>query len=60
MTSGTLARQSLLIAQSVPAKEIQERLGHSSYAITMDCYGHLYPAAKEQLRDALERAFHVV
>lgn len=32
---------SLAIEQGVPAKVIQERLGHASIAITMDVYGHL-------------------
>ena len=27
----------------LPAKVIQERLGHSSIVITMDVYGHLFP-----------------
>ena len=32
---------SLLIANGVPLKNIQEWLGHSSYKITADCYAHL-------------------
>ena len=32
---------SLLIANGVPLKSIQEWLGHSSYKITADCYAHL-------------------
>lgn len=27
----------------LPAKAVQERLGHSSIALTMDVYGHLFP-----------------
>jgi integrase len=27
----------------LPAKAVQERLGHSSIAVTMDIYGHLFP-----------------
>jgi integrase len=27
----------------LPAKEVQERLGHSSIIMTMDVYGHLFP-----------------
>ncbi len=48
---------SLLIAENVPPKAIQAHLGHASFAITMDRYGHLYPAAADATRDALERAF---
>lgn len=51
---------SLLIAQNVPPKVIQAHLGHRSFAITMDRYGHLYPEAAEQVADAMERAFRVV
>ncbi len=29
--------------QSLPAKVVQERLGHSSITMTMDAYGHLFP-----------------
>lgn len=46
---------SLLIAQNVPPKVIQQHLGHKSFAITMDRYGHLYPEASEQLAEALDR-----
>ncbi len=34
---------SLLIHRGVHPKVISERLGHSSIAITMDTYGHLFP-----------------
>jgi integrase len=27
----------------LPAKVVQERLGHSSIVMTMDTYGHLFP-----------------
>ncbi|MFZ0101266.1 MAG: site-specific integrase, partial [Pseudolabrys sp.] len=27
----------------LPAKLVQERLGHSSIVMTMDVYGHLFP-----------------
>jgi integrase len=27
----------------LPAKVVQERLGHSSIMMTMDVYGHLFP-----------------
>jgi integrase len=47
----------LLIAENTPPKAIQEHLRHACFAITMDRYGHLFPSASEQVRDALERAF---
>ena len=43
---------SLMLAAGVPAKVVQEQLGHSSIAITMDLYSHLMPGMK---RDASER-----
>ena len=27
----------------LPAKVVQERLGHSSITVTLDTYGHLFP-----------------
>ncbi|MGH2573133.1 MAG: tyrosine-type recombinase/integrase [Actinomycetota bacterium] len=41
---------SLLIAQGAHAKEIAERLGHSTVRLT---YGHLLPSLDERLRDGL-------
>jgi len=32
-----------------------ERLGHSSITVTLDRYGHLFPALDEALTDGLER-----
>jgi integrase len=48
---------SLLIAANVPPKVIQEHLGHASFAITMDRYGHLYPDTADAVREAMESAF---
>jgi integrase len=31
----------------LPAKLVQGRLGHSSIAVTLDTYGHLFPAADD-------------
>jgi len=38
----------------LPPKVVQERLGHSTLAMTMDTYGHLFPRGDdtEQLREA--------
>lgn len=47
----------LLIAANIPAKAIQAHLGHSSFAITMDRYGHLYPDAQDSVSAALSAAF---
>ena len=47
----------LLIAQGAHAKEIQERLGHSTIRLTFDRYGHLLPSLDERLRDGLEATF---
>jgi integrase len=49
---------SLLIAQGVHAKAIQERLGHSSIGITMDRYGHLMESAYAAVADALDVAYN--
>ena len=31
----------------LPAKVVQERLGHSSIMMTMDVYGHLFPRGED-------------
>ncbi len=38
----------------LPAKVVQERLGHSSIMMTMDVYGHLFPRVddSEELAEA--------
>lgn len=48
---------SLLIAQGTHPKVIQEHLGHSSIAITMDRYGHLYPSERSRVAAALDEVF---
>jgi integrase len=45
---------SLLIAQGAHPKAIQIHLGHSSIAVTMDRYGHLFPSDMEALAVALD------
>ncbi|MDV2476398.1 site-specific integrase [Rhodococcus zopfii] len=47
----------LLIAANVPAKAIQAHLGHSSFKITMDTYGHLYEDASDTVANAMNAAF---
>ena len=48
---------SLLIAHGVPPKAVQAHLGHATFAVTMDRYGHLYPGAADVTREALDEAF---
>lgn len=38
----------------LPAKTVQERLGHSSIVMTIDVYGHLFPRSDDgsELADA--------
>jgi len=44
----------LLIALGAHPKAIQERLDHSTINITLDRYGHLFPALDEALTERLE------
>jgi len=46
----------LAIAQGAHPKAVQERLGHSTVRLTLDCYGHLLPGLDERLCDDLEEA----
>jgi integrase len=46
---------SLLLAQGVSAKVIQETLGHSTIATTMDVYAHLMPSLRQDAADAMDR-----
>ena len=42
----------------LPAKVVQERLGHSNITMTLDTYGHLFPRADDRDElEAAERAF---
>jgi integrase len=46
----------LLISQGEHVKVISERLGHSSISITMDRYGHLFPALNRSAADHFDDA----
>lgn len=37
-------------------KVVQERLGHTSAAMTLDIYSHLWPADDDRTRSAVEAA----
>ncbi len=45
----------LAIAQGAHPKAIQERMGHASITITLDRYGHLFPALGRQVAEGLDR-----
>jgi integrase len=48
---------SLLLAQGVPMKQIQDWLGHSTFATTADIYSHLDFNSKQASADAISAAF---
>jgi integrase len=45
---------SLMLAQDVNPKVMQEVLGHSQLSMTMDLYSHLMPAAKKDAADRMD------
>lgn len=47
------AHASLLLLRGVPAKLVQERLGHSSIAMTLDIYSHIMPEMQRMAADTL-------
>ena len=47
----------LLIEAGRHIEEVKQYLGHSSIRVTSDRYGHLFPTAKEGMRESLEGAF---
>ena len=48
---------SLLLAQGIPMKSIQEWLGHSTFATTADTYSHLDFNSKQESAKAISAAF---
>ncbi len=47
----------LLLKMGVPAKVVQEILGHSSIVITMDVYSHILPGMQQSAMDQLDGLF---
>jgi len=47
----------LAIQTGAHPKAVQELLGHASVNITLDVYGHLFPAAHEDVAAGLDKAF---
>ncbi|MFW5415811.1 site-specific integrase [Nocardiopsis sp. CNT-189] len=50
---------SLLIARNVPGKRIQAWMGHASFSVTMDVYGHLYDDPEGAQSAAIDDALGV-
>jgi len=48
---------SLLLSLGVPAKLVQETLGHSTYQLTMDTYSHMIPALRNEVADRMDQIF---
>ncbi len=48
---------SLLLAQGVNPKVVQERLGHSQIAITLDTYSHVVPSLQRDAAKQLDGLF---
>jgi integrase len=46
---------SILIAQGVHPKAIQELLRHSSFQLTMDTYGHLFDEIERETADKMDQ-----
>jgi integrase len=51
------ASAALLIAQRAHPEAVKRHLGHSSIAVTMDRYGHLFPSESERLAESLDVVF---
>lgn len=47
----------LAIAEGAHPKAIQARMGHSSIQVTLDHYGHLFPALDEQIATGLDGTY---
>lgn len=45
-----------MLARNVPAKVVQERLGHSSVMVTLDIYSHVSPGMQRDAAEDLARA----
>lgn len=50
----------LAIAEGAHPKAIQSRMGHSSIQVTLDRYGHLFPALDEQIATGLDGTYRRV
>ncbi len=44
----------LLLAQGVPARVVQDILGHSAIRVTMDVYSHVIPSMRDDAARAMD------
>ncbi|MBX3439833.1 MAG: site-specific integrase [Planctomycetaceae bacterium] len=47
----------LMLAEGVPAKLVQERLGHSQISLTLDTYSHVLPEMDRRAAETFDRVF---
>jgi integrase len=47
----------LLLAQGVPARVVQDILGHSAIRVTMDVYSHVMPSMRDDAAQAMNSIF---
>jgi len=45
-----------LLAKNIHPKVVQERLGHSSVAVTMDIYSHVMPNMQREAAERVDEA----
>ncbi len=50
---------SIMLAQNVHPKALQEALGHSSISLTLDTYSHLMPGMQQEAAGKLDEALRV-
>ena len=44
---------SLMISQGVPSREVMETLGHSTIAMTLNRYAHIFQEAQKEMADKM-------
>jgi integrase len=48
----------ILLAMGIHPKVVQELLGHSSFLITMNLYGHVFPSMLDEVVEKWNKEFH--
>jgi integrase len=49
----------ILLAMGIHPKVVQELLGHSSFLITMNLYGHVFPSMLDDVVEKWNKEFNV-